>query len=198
MLKKRIFDIIVTIILLPIILILAIIIYIIIMIKDGFPIFIKQERLTYNGKKFYLYKFRTMITNAEKNGPELSFQNDERITATGRFLRITNLDEIPQFFNVLIGDMSIIGPRPEREFFANEYTKELPEFVYRLDTKAGITGLAQINGSYDSSPKEKLKWDLLYIKNYSVKNDILIVFKTINFICSNLLRAIVPITRFKK
>ncbi len=123
--------------------------------------------------------------------------SDERITGTGRFLRITNLDELPQFLNVLTGDMSLIGPRPEREFFANKYTKELPEFVYRLNVKAGITGLAQINGSYNSSPGEKLKWDLLYIRNYTLKNDILVIFRTVRFICSNLIGA-VRISRFSK
>ncbi len=186
MLEKRILDIVGTIILLPLILLLMSAISIVIIISEGFPIIIKQERLTYKGKKFYIYKFRTMLQDAEKNGPQLSFHGDERITATGRFLRRTNLDELPQFFNVLKGDMSIIGPRPEREYLVNKYIEKLPEFNYRLGVKAGITGIAQTKGSYDSSPSQKLEWDLLYIENYSIANDISIIIYTACFMFEKL------------
>lgn len=147
---------------------------------DGGPVFYKQERLTIDGKKFNVLKFRTMVVDAEKkSGAMLSTKGDPRITPVGRFLRKTRMDELPQFLNVLKGDMSIVGPRPEREVIAEEYYKEVPQFKYRLRAKAGLTGLAQIAGKYNTTPKDKLMLDLMYIERYSVWMDIQLIFQTL-------------------
>jgi len=153
-----------------------------IMIKknDGGPVFYKQERLTWGGKRFELIKFRTMIVNAEeKTGPVLAGTNDLRITKAGRLLRATRLDELPQLINVLKGDLSLVGPRAEREFFYEEFSEEIPQFKYRLSIKAGVTGLGQILGRYTTSPEDKLAYDLLYAYSYSVLLDIKIILRTI-------------------
>lgn len=146
---------------------------------DGGPVFYKQERLTIDGRKFYVLKFRTMVVDAEKSGAMLAKKNDDRITPVGKFLRATRMDELPQFINVLKGEMSIVGPRPERASIAEEYYKDVPEFRYRLRAKAGLTGLAQIAGKYNTTPKDKLMLDLMYIEKYSVWMDILLIFQTL-------------------
>ena len=147
---------------------------------DGGPIFYKQERFTLNGKKFFVYKFRSMIVNAEsKSGAVLASKNDSRITPIGKFVRATRLDELPQFINVLKGDMSLVGPRPERPEIAEDYYKTLPEFGYRLKTKAGLTGYAQLYGKYNTTPYDKLQLDLMYIQNYSLFLDIKLILMTI-------------------
>jgi len=147
------------------------------------PVLYRQKRLTLQGKPFYLYKFRTMMVNAEKeSGPVLASENDPRVTRVGRFLRATRLDELPQLVNVLKGDMSIVGPRPERPFFVNELIKENPEYIYRMNVKSGITGLAQIAGRYSTSPEYKLKYDLLYTKSYSPARDLAILLQTVKVI----------------
>ena len=162
---------------------LMIIIPIIIKLYDGDSIFFKQERVTENNKIFNLYKFRTMVEDAEKHtGPVLATEKDTRITPLGRFLRASRLDELPQLFNVLKGDMSIVGPRPERPYFAEQFNEEIDGFKYRVYVKAGITGLAQILGNYSTDPKTKAKYDLMYIKNYSILLDIKIIFNTIKII----------------
>ena len=177
---KRIFDfmlaLIATIIVIPIMLIEACAIK----LEDGGPVFYKQERATIGGKLFNVLKFRTMIVNAEKGGTAvLASKSDARITRVGAFLRKTRLDELPQLLNILNGDMSIVGPRPERPAIADEYEKDLPEFTYRLRVKAGLTGLAQILGKYNTTPKDKLVLDLMYIEKYSLKLDLKIMFQTI-------------------
>lgn len=160
----------------PIILIVAIIIK----LYDRGPILFKQERVTENNKTFNLYKFRSMVVDAEKHtGPVLATDKDPRITPLGRFLRASRIDELPQLFNVLKGDMSIVGPRPERPFFVKQFNEEIDEFKYRVFVKAGITGLAQVLGKYSTDPQDKAKYDLLYIKNYSLGLDIKIIFNTI-------------------
>lgn len=159
----------------PVMLIIAIAIK----ISDGGKIFYKQERATRGGRIFNVLKFRTMVEDAEKNGAVLSTINDERITKIGAVLRKTRLDELPQLINIINGDMSIVGPRPERKEIAIEYEKDLPEFRYRLRVKAGLTGLAQIMGKYNTSPKDKLMLDLMYIEEYSLKLDIKIMFQTV-------------------
>lgn len=143
------------------------------------PIFYKQERIGVNGQPFSIIKFRTMKNDAEKNGPQWANQNDSRITKTGHFLRKYRIDELPQFINIAAGDMSLIGPRPERLVFIEEFEKELPDFRNRLQVKPGITGWAQIHGGYELTPKEKLEFDLYYIFNHSLVLDIKIMLKSI-------------------
>lgn len=148
-------------------------------LEDGGPAFFKQERVTVNGKKFFIYKFRSMIVDAEKHGAQFSSKNDSRITKVGRFIRATRLDELPQLLNIIKGDMSIVGPRPERQQYIDEFCKETPEFIYRLKVKAGLTGYAQIYGKYNTTPLDKLKLDLMYIETYSLLSDIRLMFLTL-------------------
>jgi putative colanic acid biosynthesis UDP-glucose lipid carrier transferase len=145
------------------------------------PVFYKQVRLGWNGKKINMYKFRTMPINAEVNtGPIWSHSNDERATRFGAFLRRTSLDEFPQFFNVLRGDMSIVGPRPERPIFVEQFKEEIPQYMKKHMVKAGITGWAQVNGwRGDTSLHERVKHDLYYIENWSLGFDIKIIFMTL-------------------
>jgi exopolysaccharide biosynthesis polyprenyl glycosylphosphotransferase len=147
------------------------------------PVFYRQKRLTLQGKPFFLYKFRTMVENAEQeSGPMMSAENDPRVTRVGRLLRATRFDEVPQLFNVLKGDMSLVGPRPERPFFVDELVKETPEYAFRMNVKSGITGLAQIAGRYSTSAENKLKYDLLYTKSYSPARDLAILLQTVKVI----------------
>lgn len=136
---------------------------------DSGPIFYRQKRLTQGGKEFSICKFRTMIQDAEKEmGARLAAENDERILPVGKFLRRTRLDELPQLWNILKGEMSVVGPRPERPELAKKIEEEIPEFSYRLKVKAGLTGYAQIYGKYNTTSYDKLKLDLKYIRNYSL------------------------------
>ena len=147
---------------------------------DGGPVLYKQKRLTIDDKEFYVYKFRSMIVNAEKDGkPRLASEEDDRITPVGKILRKFRIDEFPQLLNILKGDMSVVGPRPERPELAQEYEKEMPEFEFRLKVKAGLTGYAQVTGVYDTSPYDKLKMDLMYIENFSIRLDLQIILMTI-------------------
>ncbi len=148
-------------------------------LEDGGPALFKQERVTVDGRPFWIYKFRSMIVDAEKYGAQFSSKNDSRITKVGRFIRATRLDELPQLLNILKGDMSIVGPRPERQQYIEEFCKETPEFIYRLKVKAGLTGYAQIYGKYNTTPLDKLKLDLMYIETYSVLLDIRLIFLTL-------------------
>ncbi|MFX4262058.1 sugar transferase [Pelotomaculum propionicicum] len=144
------------------------------------PVFYRQKRLTLQEKSFVLYKFRTMVEDAEQeSGPVLASENDPRVTRVGRFLRATRIDEIPQLLNVLKGDMSIVGPRPERPFFVSKLVKETPEYAFRMNVKSGMTGLAQIAGRYSTSAEIKLKYDLLYTKSYSPAKDLAILLQTV-------------------
>lgn len=146
---------------------------------DGGPVFYKQTRLTKNGKTFEIYKFRTMIQDAEKDGvARLASEGDSRILPVGRLLRATRMDELPQIYNILKGEMSIVGPRPERPELAEELTKEIPEFPYRLQVKAGLTGYAQVYGKYNTTAYDKLKLDLTYIRNYSLLLDLKLILMT--------------------
>ncbi|WML58590.1 exopolysaccharide biosynthesis polyprenyl glycosylphosphotransferase [Neobacillus sp. PS2-9] len=152
-----------------------------VLIKFDSPgsIFYRQERIGLNGKAFQVIKFRTMRADAEKNGPQWADQNDSRITRVGHYLRKYRLDELPQLINVVLGDMSLIGPRPERLVFIEEFEKDLPHFRNRLQVKPGITGWAQINGGYELTPKEKLGLDLYYINHFSVLLDLKIAMKSV-------------------
>lgn len=147
---------------------------------DRGPVLYKQERLTYNGKKFNVYKFRSMIVDAEKDGvARLAKQGDSRITPVGKFIRATRLDELPQLFNILTGDMSFVGPRPERPEIAKEYEDSIPEFAFRLKVKAGLTGYAQLYGKYNTTAYDKLKLDLMYIQTYSMLLDLKLIIMTV-------------------
>lgn len=152
-------------------------------LEDGGPVIYSQERCTINGKYFMLYKFRSMRVNAEKKGgAQLAKKNDSRITKTGNFIRKTRLDELPQLINVLKGDMSFVGPRPERPEFVEINSREIPEFRYRMKAKAGLTGYAQVFGKYNTSFLDKLKLDLLYIEKYTLLLDIQIILMTLKVI----------------
>jgi len=179
-LVKRIIDVAASLIGLILLSPLLIIVAITVKVYDRGPVFYKQERVTIGNKSFKLYKFRTMIIDAEKKtGPVLATDNDDRITPIGKFLRATRVDEFPQLINVLKGEMSLVGPRPERPFFVEKHNKEIEEFKYRVYVKAGITGLAQIMSNYSTNAKNKAKYDLLYIRNYSLMLDIIIIFNTV-------------------
>lgn len=149
-------------------------------ISDHGSIFYSQVRTGRDGKEFRVYKFRTMRVDAEKySGPMLARENDPRITALGRFLRAARLDELPQIWNVLVGDMSVVGPRPERPFFVEKYIEEMPEYAYRHNVKPGITGLAQVYGKYNTTPFDKLVYDLMYIQRCNILTDLTIIIQTV-------------------
>ena len=151
---------------------------------DGGPVFYKQVRLTKDGREFKVMKFRSMRVDAEKDGvARLSTgDKDDRITPVGHFIRTVRLDELPQLFNICKGDMSIVGPRPERPEIAAEYEKEMPEFRLRLQARAGLTGYAQVYGKYNTTPYDKLQMDLSYIASPSVWEDLRIMFATVKIL----------------
>ena len=143
------------------------------------PLIYKQERVGLHNQNFRMYKFRSMEVQPESEEKKAwTVKNDPRVTGIGKFMRHTSIDELPQLFNILKGDMSVVGPRPERQVIADQYTEEIPEFVLRLKVKAGLTGYAQVYGKYNTTPYDKLKLDLTYIENYSVWMDIKILFLT--------------------
>lgn len=180
---KRMEDIFISLLAIVVLSPLMLIVSIMIKITSKGPAFFKQERMTKDNRSFNLIKFRTMRLDAEKlTGPVLSEANDPRVTGLGKILRKTRIDELPQFFNVLKGDMSVVGPRPERPFFVEQFIHDLPEYEHRFSVKAGITGYAQIFGNYGTSPEDKLRYDLLYIRNYSLLLDIKLIFQTIRVI----------------
>ncbi|GAB6008878.1 sugar transferase [Dysgonomonas reticulitermitis] len=159
-----------------------VLVYLALKIGGGTAFFV-QERVTRNNKVFKMYKFRTMIENAEAlSGPVLAQETDKRITKFGRFLRATRLDEIPQIYNILVGEMSIVGPRPERPFFVEQFSEEISEYNLRHRVKAGLTGLAQVQGKYNTSARDKLKYDLLYINGYSLALDLKLIMQTLNIL----------------
>ncbi|MBR1629421.1 MAG: exopolysaccharide biosynthesis polyprenyl glycosylphosphotransferase [Lachnospiraceae bacterium] len=150
---------------------------------DGGPVFYRQKRLTKDGKTFDIYKFRSMIVDAEKaSGARLAAENDDRITPVGHFIRKTRIDELPQFFNILGGSMSVVGPRPERPEIHEEYCQRVPEFDYRLRVKAGLTGYAQVYGKYNTTTYDKLKFDLLYVEKASIWLDLQLILLTLRVI----------------
>ncbi len=152
-------------------------------VYDKGPAFYKQVRLTENGKKFEILKFRSMCVNAESDGiARLAGEKDARITPVGKIIRACRIDELPQLFNILKGDMSIVGPRPERPEIAAQYEEELPDFKLRLQVRAGLTGLAQVYGRYNTEPYYKLQMDLLYINEMSFVNDWRLMFATIKIL----------------
>lgn len=177
---KRLIDIVCSFLLIiitsPIMLITAIIVK----LYDGGPVFYKQVRLTKNNKEFKIIKFRSMKVDAEKvGGAQLAKKDDKRITPIGKFIRAVRIDELPQLFNILKGDMTFIGPRPERPEIAAKYIEEMPEFAYRTKVKAGLAGYAQVYGKYNTTPYDKLKLDLTYIENYTTWLDIKLMLLTL-------------------
>ncbi len=179
---KRLFDIIVSLILMVILSPVFLIIALCIKLYDGGPVFYRQERLTKGGRVFMICKFRSMRVDSEKHGARLASKEDSRITPVGKVLRTIHFDELPQLYNILIGDMSLVGPRPERPEIAAEYEKEIPEFSYRLKVKAGLTGYAQVYGKYNTQPYDKLKLDLTYIEHYSFLLDLQLIASTVKII----------------
>lgn len=180
---KRFIDIVCSLLLIiitsPIMLITAICIH----CYDGGPVLYKQIRCTLGGREFRIMKFRSMRVDAEKDGvARLASKNDSRITPIGKFIRSVRIDELPQLFNILIGDMSFIGPRPERPEIIAQYVEEMPEFVYRMKVKAGLAGYAQVYGKYNTTPYDKLKLDLSYIENYSIWMDIKLMLLTLKIL----------------
>lgn len=175
---KRLMDLIicipVSLVLLPMFLIIALLIK----LYDGGPVLYKQPRLTIDGKVFNIYKFRSMRMDSEDGGAQLAKKHDDRVTPVGRVLRAIHFDEFPQLINIIRGDMSLVGPRPERPEIAKQYQEVIPEFDFRLKVKAGLTGYAQVYGKYNTTPYDKLKLDLTYIENYSIWLDIKLMFLT--------------------
>lgn len=149
--------------------------------SPGSALFV-QERTGFKGEEFNIYKLRSMRTDAEVNGAQWASKNDPRVTKIGAFIRKTRIDELPQLFNVLKGEMSLIGPRPERPMFVESFEKEIPGFSNRLAVRPGLTGWAQVNGGYDISPSDKLKFDLEYISKMGFIIDLKIILKTIRVI----------------
>ncbi len=177
---KRLFDVVVSGI--AIVLLSPLFLLISLLIKLEEPhgsIIYRQKRLGLHNKEFTIYKFRSMVEGAETlTGPVLAEENDPRITRVGRFIRKTRLDELPQLFNVFKGDMSLVGPRPEREFFIRQLSKQYITYAYRNTVKPGMTGFAQIMGKYSTDVEDKLRYDLYYIRNYSFWLDIIIILRT--------------------
>lgn len=182
LITKRAFDIVCSFLGLLILAIPMMIIALIIIIDSpGAPIF-KQERLGINGKPFMIYKFRSMRLDAEENGPQWADEHDPRCTHFGQILRRTRLDELPQLYNILRGDMSFVGPRPERAYFYREFEQYIPGFSNRLLVTPGLTGYAQVNGGYSLKPEEKIIYDMEYIENRSIQVDLTCIVKTIRVV----------------
>ncbi|CUB08996.1 Putative undecaprenyl-phosphate N-acetylgalactosaminyl 1-phosphate transferase [Bacillus cereus] len=172
------FSLIGLIVLMPVILIFSILI---ILESPGSPFYL-QERLGLNGKRFKVIKLRSMRNDAEKNGAKWAEKNDPRVTKIGLFIRKTRIDELPQLFNILKGDMSLVGPRPERPIFTEKFERDIPGFKKRLEVKPGLTGWAQVNGGYEITPREKLNLDVYYINHASIILDFKIIIKTVRVV----------------
>jgi exopolysaccharide biosynthesis polyprenyl glycosylphosphotransferase len=180
---KRLIDVVCSIILIVITSPFMLITAVAIKVYDGGPILYKQVRCTRDMKEFKILKFRSMRTDAEKDGvARLAQKNDSRITPVGKFIRKVRIDELPQLFNILKGDMSFIGPRPERPEIIKQYQEEMPEFTFRTKVKAGLAGYAQVYGKYNTAPYDKLKLDLFYIENYSIWLDLKLMLLTLKIL----------------
>lgn len=179
---KRCFDFVVAFIAAVVLFVPMIIIALIIRIDSPGPALFRQERLGKNGEPFIMLKFRSMYIDAEVNGPQWAEINDHRCTRVGRVLRNSRFDELPQLWNILTGDMSFVGPRPERACFYDKFETYIPGFRNRLQIKPGLTGWAQINGGYELTPEEKLVYDMEYIGNCCVKMDLICILKTVGLV----------------
>ena len=175
---KRFFDIILSLIAIVIASPFMLVIAFLIKLYDRGPVFYQQERLTRDGKPFMIIKFRSMEVDSEKNGARLAMKEDKRVTPVGKIIRRIHFDELPQIFNILKGEMSFVGPRPERREIHDQYVEKMPEFDFRLKVKAGLTGYAQVYGKYNTTPYDKLKLDLTYIENYSLILDLKLMLLT--------------------
>jgi sugar transferase (PEP-CTERM system associated) len=185
-LVKRLFDIVVASVLLCLALPVMVVTAFLIVLEDGFPIFYRQERVGLNGRLFNVIKFRSMRKDAEGDGkPRWATANDDRTTRVGRIIRKLRIDELPQLYSVLVGDMSLVGPRPERPFFVDQLTREIPFYAVRHSVKPGVTGWAQVSYHYGASVDDsiqKLQFDLYYVKNHTLFLDIVIVFETVGVV----------------
>ncbi|WP_229735366.1 sugar transferase [Halobacillus andaensis] len=177
---KRAFDLTIASLLLIISSPVFLFLYVLIPLHSKGPALYKQERLGYKAQPYYIYKFRSMVQDAELNtGPVLASEKDPRITSVGKVIRAMRLDELPQLLNVLKGEMSLIGPRPERDYFVEQFKEEIPEYEYRFNVKPGITGLAQIYSNYTTEVENKLRYDLIYARQYTLSMDLKILFQTL-------------------
>ncbi|MBP3470446.1 MAG: exopolysaccharide biosynthesis polyprenyl glycosylphosphotransferase [Lachnospiraceae bacterium] len=180
---KRLLDLFCSVILLVLTLPIMLITALLIKLYDRGPALYKQVRCTLDGKEFKILKFRSMKVDAEKDGvARLAMKQDDRITPIGKFIRAVRIDELPQLINILKGEMSFIGPRPERPEIIEKYLQDMPEFAYRMKVKAGLTGYAQIYGKYNTTPYDKLKLDLTYIENYSIWLDLKLMLLTLKIV----------------
>lgn len=179
---RRMMDIILSLIALVVLLVPMVVIGILVRIDSEGPALFKQERLGKDGKPFMIYKFRSMHLDAEAEGPKWAEADDQRCTKLGRILRKSRLDELPQLINILMGDMSIVGPRPERAYFYDKFEEYIPGFRNRLLVRPGLTGLAQVNGGYDLRPEEKLVYDMEYIRKRSLLLDLQCIVKTVRLV----------------
>ena len=176
---KRLMDIVISFVALAVAFVPMCVIALLIKFTSPGPVFYKQLRMTKDKKEFYIYKFRSMVQDAEKkSGPALATKDDPRITKVGKWLRKLRLDELPQLINILKGDMSIVGPRPERPFFIEQYEKEIPNYNKRFMMKAGLTALSHVYGRYSTDIVDRTHYDLLYVQNYSLLTDIRIMLLT--------------------
>lgn len=179
---KRAFDVLVSLLGLLVLGIPMLLLALLIQLDSEGPAIFAQERLGKDGVPFTMYKFRTMRLDAEKNGPQWASENDQRCTKLGRIIRKSRADELPQLVNVLKGEMSLVGPRPEREFFYEEFEQYIHGFSQRLKVTPGITGWAQVNGGYNLLPEEKIVYDMEYISNCSVWMDIKCLLRTVGVV----------------
>ncbi len=182
LITKRAFDILFAVIILIVLSVPMLIIALLIHIDSPGPIIFKQERLGKDGKAFTIYKFRSMRMDAEEKGPQWAEISDSRCTRSGRILRSTRLDELPQLLNIIKGEMSFVGPRPERACFYEQFETYIYGFKNRLAVRPGLTGLAQINGGYELKPEEKIVYDMEYIKNRSILLDLQLMLRTVRLI----------------
>lgn len=183
---KRCFDILASVILLVILFPLSCLVALLHLLESTGSLFFVQKRVGYGGAEFRLMKYRTMVMDAEKDGPRFAEPNDCRVTRIGRFMRVFRIDEVPQLFNVIKGEMSLVGPRPERPEFIEMLSEEIPQYRMRLTVKPGLTGWAQVNFPYAGDivdhHREKLEFDLFYIKNRGIFLDAKAIFKTVGIV----------------
>lgn len=181
---KRLFDIFFSILFGIITLPIMVLTALLIKLDSKGPIIYRQKRVGLNNQEFWIYKFRSMSQDAEANGAVWAQKKDPRVTTIGKFIRKTRIDELPQLYNVLKGEMSVIGPRPERGIFIEEFTKEIPLFSIRTKVKPGLTGWAQVKGGYELTPGEKLEQDIYYMENRNLRMEIIILLLTVKVVSS--------------